>query len=189
VVFLCFVAGTIGLSCGRFGTRKRGAMLKFADGFGVCRETGAPRPLFLPGVALCADRMYVVPYLLVKALAYIVWCYLGLRWFRPGSHSPHVAAIALGLGRLALGVCLGLLIFLAALSMNNATRNAPLTYALIYVPVRIFEWSIWYIIVGGRHLSIHAALWIVGGVIISCVADLPIGIEEHGIVPVGRPFC
>ncbi len=28
-----------------------------------------------------------------------------------------------------------LVIFLAALSMNNATRNAPLTYAAVYVPV------------------------------------------------------
>ncbi len=133
--------------------------------------------------------MYLVPYVVVKAAAYVAWCYLGVRWFRPGSHSPVRAAVALGLGRLALGVCLGLVIYLAALGMNNATRNAPLTYAAIYVPVRIVEWSIWYAVLGGRRLSLRSAIWVVGGIVISCLADLPIGIAEHGIVPVGRPFC
>jgi len=73
--------------------------------------------------------------------------------------------------------------------MNNATRNAPLTYAVIYVPVRIVEWSIWYYILRGGTSKLRPALWIAGGVIISCLADLPIGIAEHGVVPVGRPFC
>jgi len=133
--------------------------------------------------------VYILPYVLVKALAYIAWCYVGVRWFQPDNHSPGAAAIALGLGRLLLGVGLGLVIFVAALTMNNATRNAPLTYAAIYVPVRVIEWSIWYLFVRHRGSAVRTPLWIIGGVIISCIADLPIGIAEHGVVPVGRPFC
>ena len=133
--------------------------------------------------------MYIIPYLAVKALVYIAWCYLGVRWFRPGSESRLSSAIALGLGRLALGIVLGVGIFIAALGMNNATRNAPLTYAAIYVPVRVVEWSIWYLVTGGRGLNIRTLTWVIGGVVISCLADVPIGIAEHGVVPVGRPFC
>jgi len=75
-------------------------------------------------------------------------------------------------------------------AMNNATRNAPLTYAAIYIPVRVVEWLLWYAILRTRPAPIRTAIaWIGGGVFLSCAADIPLGILEGGVVPVGRPFC
>ena len=133
--------------------------------------------------------MFLLAYLVVKAAAYTAWCYLGVKWFQSPARVRIPLAITLGLVRLAMGVVVGAFIYLAALSMNNATRNAPLTYAAIYVPVRIVEWSIWYFVIAGRRLNLRSVVWILGGVIVSCLADIPIGIAEHGVVPVGRPFC
>ena len=130
-----------------------------------------------------------VGYIFTKALAYTAWCFVGIAWFAPGRRPRVQAAITFGIGRLLLGVVLGLGIYVAALSMNNATRNAPLTYLVIYLPVRLGEWMLWYFILrtepGGR----RAAIWVVGGIILSCLADLPLGLIEGGVVPVGRPFC
>ena len=94
-----------------------------------------------------------------------------------------------GGARLVLGVVVGAFIFLAALSMNNATRNAPLTYVSIYVPVRVVEWVVLHVMVSRRVAWPKSAGWVLGGVIVSCLADIPLGIMEGGIVPVGRPFC
>src|SRR5262245_51251029 len=87
---------------------------------------------------------YLIIYLCTKALAYAGWCYLGLRSFAPRQPKLMLASIKYGSARLVLGVLLGVVIYLAALSMNNAIRNAPLTYLAIYVPVRIFEWGLFY---------------------------------------------
>ncbi|HEV8337570.1 MAG TPA: hypothetical protein VGR67_14245 [Candidatus Polarisedimenticolia bacterium] len=80
--------------------------------------------------------------------------------------------------------------------MNNATRNAPLTYVAIYVPVRIVEWMILRVFITRNPLGVaretlwaKSAFWVAGGVVISCLADLPLGVMEGGIVPIGRPFC
>lgn len=74
-------------------------------------------------------------YVLVKFAAYTAWCALALRIL--DGRGPHDVRGALlwGALRLLLGVAVGLFIFVAALSMNNATRNAPLTYVAIYIPV------------------------------------------------------
>jgi hypothetical protein len=128
-------------------------------------------------------------YLAVKAMAYVGWCFAGLRLLDPGRAAPWRRALGLGLARLGRGIVLGLVIFLAALSMNNATRNAPLTYVSIYVPVRIVEWMILHVFVARETLGAKSALWVLGGVVISCLADVPLGVMEGGIVPVGRPFC
>ena len=95
----------------------------------------------------------------------------------------------LGGARLALGIVLGLFIFFAALSMNNATRNAPLTYFSIYVPVRFVEWTIFHFLVASGFRGSRSIGWVLGGIAVSCLADIPIGMMEGGIVPVGRPFC
>ena len=66
--------------------------------------------------------------------------------------------------RLALGIALGLFILFAALSMNNATRNAPLTYFSLYVPVRVFEWTVFHFLIGGFQ-GVRSIGWIVGGIL------------------------
>ena len=80
-------------------------------------------------------------------------------------------------------------IFLAALTMNNAVRNSILTYFVVYVPVRVLEWSIMLLIFRRKGAILEYTVWVAGGVVISCLADIPLGIVEGGVVPVGRPFC
>jgi hypothetical protein len=127
-------------------------------------------------------------YILVKYLSYTAWCHLGLRLLAPERPRPLRTASLLGGARLALGIALGLFIFFAALSMNNATRNAPLTYFSIYVPVRVVEWTIFHYVIGG-YRGVRSFGWVLGGIVVSCLADIPIGVMEGGVVPVGRPFC
>jgi len=110
-------------------------------------------------------------------------------WLAPDRRNPARKAAALGAFRLALGVGIGLFIYVAALSMNNATRNAPLTYAAIYVPVRVLEWTVLHVFVARRFQWPGSVGWILGGVIVSCLADIPLGMMNGGVVPVGRPFC
>jgi low temperature requirement protein LtrA len=136
-----------------------------------------------------SDIIPYAVYALCKFAAYAAWCYVGIWWFASDRKPILKNALLFGFGRLILGILLGIGIFLAALSMNNATRNAFLTYLVIYVPVRIGEWLLWYFLIRtesgrGRHLA-----WIVGGVLVSCLADIPLGIMEGRVVPVGRPFC
>jgi hypothetical protein len=128
-------------------------------------------------------------YIVVKCFAYVSWCFVGLSVLAPRRPWRLPYATLLGVGRLALGIVVGLFIFLAALTMNNATRNAPLTYIAIYVPVRVVEWSIFHFLVSRRVQWPVSTAWILGGVAVSCLADVPLGIIEGGIVPVGRPFC
>jgi len=136
-----------------------------------------------------SDLPGYVAYAAVKYLAYAWWCYLGLRALAPERPRPLRRAALLGVARLALGVVFGVFIFIAALSMNNATRNAPLTYLSIYVPVRVVEWVIFHILISRGFQGTKSIRWVLGGVVVSCLADIPLGIMEGGVVPVGRPFC
>jgi hypothetical protein len=133
--------------------------------------------------------MQIVIYIIVKALAYSAWCYLGVRLFRADSPTPVAAAIGYGLGRLMLGIVLGLFIFMLAVGMNNAVRSQLLTYLVIYVPVRVGEWTLWYRLMRKDDPQFYGLFWVIGGVVVSCLADIPIAIAEHGLIPVGRPFC
>ena len=127
-------------------------------------------------------------YILAKFAAYTAWCFLGIRLF--ARSRGFGLALIYGGARLLMGVGIGLFIFLAALSMNNATRDAPLTYAAIYVPTRVLEWTAMFFIIrrGGTSFG-RACLWVLDGILISCLADIPLGIMNDGVVPVGRPFC
>ena len=132
---------------------------------------------------------YVV-YVATKITASASWCYLGVRLFDPARTQSAGIAASYGFARFLLGLVVGIGIFFAALDINNTTRNAPLTYVAIYVPARIVEWSLWYGVIRRRSASLpRIAGWIGSGVLVSCVADVPLGILEGGVVPVGRPFC
>lgn len=128
-------------------------------------------------------------YLLTKFAAYSGWCYLGLRWFDPSRQRKARVSLFYGVLRLLMGVFFGMGIFLAALTMNNAVKDSILTYFVIYVPVRVVEWSIMLLILRPRGGIPRYAVWVAGGVVISCLADIPLSIMEGGVVPVGRPFC
>jgi hypothetical protein len=107
----------------------------------------------------------------------------------PDRPNPLRSAAVWGFARLMLGVGFGVFIFIAALSMNNSTRNALLTYLAIYVPVRIVEWTILHFFVSKGFHRTKSIGWVLGGVVVSCLADIPLGIMEGGVVPVGRPLC
>ena len=128
-------------------------------------------------------------YLSTKFAAYSGWCYVGLRWFDPSLDRKARGSLFYGFLRLLMGVFFGMGIFLAALTMNNAVRNSILTYFVVYVPVRVLEWSIMLLIFRRQGAILEYTVWVAGGVVISCLADIPLGIVEGGVVPVGRPFC
>ena len=128
-------------------------------------------------------------YLLTKFAAYSGWCYVGLRWFDPSREGIVRGSLFYGFLRLLMGVFFGMGIFLAALTLNNAVRNSILTYFVVYVPVRVVEWSLMLLILRRQGAVPKYAAWVAGGVVISCLADIPLGIMEGGVVPVGRPFC
>ena len=137
-----------------------------------------------------------------KFLAYSVWCYFGLRTFRPQSALAPGRAIIYGAIRLSLGFFFGILIYL--LSSALITSLAPglpenfITYLAVYVPVRWIEWTIiavlllpgpispsrW--IVGNGRTD---RLWRLGGIAISCLADIPLIVSMGGVIPVGRFLC
>ncbi|MBM3803687.1 MAG: hypothetical protein FJW26_15405 [Acidimicrobiia bacterium] len=121
----------------------------------------------------------------------------GLQWLvlpRAGlvrSHAQPKATGSLfyGLVRLLMGIVFGLGIFFAALRLNNTVKNSLLTYFVVYVPVRVIEWSLMLWILRREGTFSRYLLWVGGGVILSCLADIPLGVMEGGVVPVGRPFC
>ena len=129
-------------------------------------------------------------YLLTKFTAYSGWCYVGLRWFDPSREGKARSSLFYGFLRLLMGVFFGMGIFLAALTMNNAVKNSMLTYLVVYVPIRVVEWSLMLLILRRQPGAVpRYAAWVAGGMVISCLADIPLGIMEGGVVPVGRPFC
>ena len=128
-------------------------------------------------------------YILTKFAAYSAWCYLGLRWFDPSREGKARGSLFYGFLRLLMGVFFGMGIFLAALTMNNAVKNSMLTYLVVYVPVRVIEWSLMLLILRRQGAVSQYLPWVAGGVVISCLTDIPLGIMEGGVVPVGRPFC
>jgi hypothetical protein len=137
-------------------------------------------------------------YVLVKYLAYSAWCYFGLRWLRERK------SIASGLGfgsvRLGLGILFGAGIFLVGGSLHlNAPTHPWLMYLSIYAPVRYVEWSIMAALLGatgGQVFRIGDGVtqrWILGGIVVSHLADLPMIVMSYGgpmgFLPVGRFLC
>src|SRR5262245_41064643 len=120
------------------------------------------------------ELMGFLVYLLTKLADYSSWCYVGLRWFDPSRQGLAKGSLFYGFLRLLMGVFFGMGIFLAALSMNNAVRNSVLTYLVVYVPVRLVEWSLMLLILRRQGTFPRHAAWVVGGVVVSCLADIPI---------------
>jgi hypothetical protein len=137
-------------------------------------------------------------YVLVKYLAYSIWAYLGLRWLR-GRTSPS-AGVAFGSVRLGLGLIFGVGIFVIGGMLHlNALANSWLAYFAVYVPVRYVEGSILAALLGTKGGQVFRITdpatqrWILGGIVVSHLADLPLilyGGEGPGVfLPVGRFLC
>jgi hypothetical protein len=144
-------------------------------------------------------------YLLIKLIAYCVWCYIGLRLFRPEQTQFIAGALRFGLIRLLMGLFFGVVIFFAAFTWANVLGRGMsqdvITYFGAYVPVRWIEWTIMAILLNpsvrrtpnALHWFIgnekRDRLWRIGGIAISCVADIPFVVALGGVVPTGRFLC
>jgi len=146
--------------------------------------------------------MGAILYFGIKFVAYALWCLLGLRLFQPSRTSRIAIAIGLGALRSFMGLGFGLGIWLVGSLVYSALSHLPApsvpTYLLVYVPVRWLEWSIMLVIVcppcrsaAGFFLGLAQGdrLWRVGGIVLSCLSDIPMIISLGGILPVGRFMC
>jgi hypothetical protein len=139
-------------------------------------------------------------YVLVKYVAYVAWCYVGLRWMRKIALR---SALGLGLLRLLLGVFFGVGVFVVGGILHlNAPTHPWLTYFMVYAPIRWIEWSITSLLSSPADSSFQTflrghnerdRLWRLGGIVISHLADIPlILLGSHGpieMLPVGRFLC
>ncbi len=160
--------------------------------------------------------MGAIWYILVKLVAYTAWSALGLEWLRsfpstdtavlnqPTTNekgSDWLPAIGFGILRLFMGVFFGLLIWMISSALAEGTtpwivRDAAI-YAAVYVPVRWIEWTILAWLIAKQFRKVSWAFrwsdvttrWRLGGIVISCVADIPLIISLGGVIPVGRFFC
>jgi len=137
-----------------------------------------------------------------KFFAYSAWCYLGLHVFRPQNSRLLGRAIIFGAIRLSLGFFFGVLIYLfSSVLITSLAPGLPgnvIAYLCVYVPVRWIEWTIMALLIlpGPIAPSQWIAgngrtdrLWRLGGIAISCLADIPLIVSLGGVIPVGRFLC
>jgi hypothetical protein len=145
------------------------------------------------------DESVVFPiYVVLKYLAYSAWCYYGIKLLR--SQASIGSAVGFGSARLGLGMIFGAGIFVTGGFLHLDVPAHPwLLYVSIYVPVRYLEWSILAaLLVSGRNAAPRIGegvtqRWIVGGIVVSHLADLPLILATYqgakGFLPVGRFLC
>jgi hypothetical protein len=147
-------------------------------------------------------------YFAVKGLAYAAWIYVGLSVFGRGQR--HHVPLALGLGalRLLMGLGFGIVIWLAGSAVfqgvseisDGSSSLVPsiTTYLAVYVPVRWIEWGIFEVLLNRESRSARGFFlgagsrtrrWRLGGIAISCLADIPVIYSLGGVIPVGRFMC
>lgn len=136
-------------------------------------------------------------YMAVKFAAYVGWCWLGLKVHNHTTRVP-LKALLFGTLRLGMGMVFGLvLIFILANVVFQLSHNSVATYASVYIPVRWIEWSLMGILFDRGHRTFKNFLggstrksiyWKAGGIVISCLADVPIMLSADGL-PIGRFMC
>jgi hypothetical protein len=131
-------------------------------------------------------------YAVIKFVAYVLWCLVGLYIFR---RRPSVAgAIKFGFIRWLLGLVLGIA---AAFALGSVAQDdVALLYFGVYIPLRIVEWSIMVALIDKRQPVIQtfrssprAWLWILGGIVVSFASDLASPAGMDGRFCVGRCLC
>jgi len=145
-------------------------------------------------------------YVALKLAAYIGWCWTGAWWLAPDRARPGLLAVGLGIVRLLMGVFFGILIWLLAsvvyarmgsMDVETAGVRTAITYVIVYVPVRWIEWGIIDVLLNVRERSLKqfllgsgawARMWRIGGIAISCLADIPVFMQVGGL-PIGRFMC
>jgi len=136
-------------------------------------------------------------YFLLKCLAYVAWCYYGLRGLH--KQSSIAAGISYGFARVGLGILFGTgILFLVNASHSGAPAHPWLLYVLVYAPIRYVEWSIMAALLGAKGSDAYrigdatTQRWIVQGIGVSYLADLPMILlyaASGSLLPVGRFLC
>lgn len=146
--------------------------------------------------------MVALLYPAIKLLAYGFWCYWGLRNFRPPMNDVYSRSLLYGFLRLLMGLFFGVVIWLiSSIVLSHIGYGLPqniLTYVLVYVPVRWIEWSIMATVILPDSFSLLRWIsgtsprdrnWRLGGIVISCLADIPLIASLGGVIPTGRFLC
>lgn len=161
--------------------------------------------------------MNLVVYIASKFIAYTLWSAFGIGLLRSpesvidgsattasriGPLKKWLLAIVYGVLRLLMGVIFGLLIWqlstMVALAIHAAPGRDFITYLLVYVPVRWVEWTIMAVLILPGHVYFSEwivgagrtdRLWRLGGIAISCLADIPLIAMADWSLPIGRFFC
>lgn len=140
--------------------------------------------------------MSLLIYIAVKYVAYAAWCRVGVGLLRASGFWLRTSLL-FGFIRLVIGVCFGVAVFLAGGMMHLEPSANPLPmYFAVYAPIRLVEWSIMAFLIADGSRTIHWAklcLWILGGIAVSHLADIPMFLLLHGgpgeMLPVGRFLC
>ena len=134
-------------------------------------------------------RGRVILYAIIKYLVYSLWCYVGLRMLAAHSASFR-AACGLGAVRWLLGLVLGLIVFLAAGSVNES--SLAVLYFAIYTPLRVFEWTVMTWLMLRQHPNVSARgrlAWVLGGIVVSFATDAVSPDGLAGRFCIGRCLC
>jgi hypothetical protein len=134
--------------------------------------------------------MELLIYLLGKYAAYTAWCYFGLSFFNRVD-APVGRALGFGLVRLLMGIAFGFAIaFLVSLPAFDSEGSPLLPYLLVYVPVRVVEWTIMAKLMLTNASTSRTVYWVLGGIALSCLADIPLFAMTGGVRPsLGRIAC
>jgi hypothetical protein len=136
-------------------------------------------------------------YAALKFAAYSGWCWVGLRLFDPNRPDRTQRALAFGGLRLLMGLGFGAAIFFMANAAVMIVRSQPVVYLAVYVPVRWIEWGLIEALMRPELPFLKTAAlgdgaaargWRARGILLSCLADLPI-IASIGGLPLGRFMC
>jgi len=155
-----------------------------------------------------ADSIHLILYILAKLIAYTVWCAVGIQllWssesvaniqlvtaVEKSSQRKWLLASGYGLLRLLMGVFFGILIWvlgtMVATNIVNAPHRDVITYLVVYIPVRWVEWTILAWILARSSAKGIGYGWRLGGIAISCLADIPLIAATGWMLPIGRFFC
>ena len=152
-------------------------------------------------------------YLGAKLIIYSVWCYVGMRLFHSPAllstsylsplDSRAIAdvenastittakhALFFGFLRLLMGLVGGVVTSLIGGSLvagaGSRFDKRVLFYVLFLIPARSLEWRVTARIVGKTSPSAPVLLWVLGGVLLSCLADVP---TDFAVTDIFWGFC
>ena len=132
----------------------------------------------------------------IKFAAYVGWSTFGVT-LHGHTNRVFVKGFLFGALRMFMGIFFGVGIFILANVVIGVSKSQPATYFIVYIPVRWIEWSLLGLWLDTQPASIKAFLggssrksiyWKLGGIVISCLADIPVLVAVGGL-PVGRFMC